>query len=182
LNASLICDRDGGPLYSVALVADITRRKHAEAELRLNSEIFSTMQEGVCLVRLSDATIVHTNPKFEKMFGYGPTELQGKHISLINSHGHKHPEEVAESIRKEVMRSGVWRGEIQQCRKDGVPFWCAVTISTFEHPDFGTLGVSIHQDITDLKNARETLRESEERFRGIFEQGPIGVALLDANH
>jgi PAS domain S-box-containing protein len=182
LSASVIRDQHGKPLYSVGLVADITERKRAEAELRLDSEIFATMEEGVCLVRLDDGIIVHTNPKFEKMFDYSTNELNGKHVALINAAAQKHPKEAAEEIRKAVMLSGVWRGEILQQRKDGTPFWCAVTISTFHHPEFGTVGVSIHQDITDLKKARETLRASEERFRGIFEQGPIGVALLGADN
>ena len=182
LSASVLRDQEGKPLYSVGLIADSTELKRAEAELRLDSEIFATMEEGVCLVRLDDGIIVHTNPKFEKMFGYNTNELTGKHVSLINAPVHKPPEEAAEEIRKEVSRSGVWRGEILHRRKDGTPFWSAVTVSTFQHPEFGTVGVSIHQDITDLKKARETLRESEERFRGIFEQGPIGVALLGTDH
>src|SRR5215472_573285 len=182
LSGSLVCDREGHPLYSVGLIADITQRKRVEAELQLNSEIFSTMEEGVCLVGLDNGMIVHANPKFEKMFGYEHNELAGKHVSLINAPAHKQPEELAEEIRQEVARSGVWRGDILHQRKDGTPFWCAVTVSTFHHPEFGMLGVSIHQDITSLKQAQDTLRESEERFRNLFEQGPIGVALLGLDH
>jgi PAS domain S-box-containing protein len=81
-----------------------------------------------------------------------------------------------------MRRSGVWRGEILHKRKDGTLFWCAVTVSRFQHPRFGGVGISVHQDITELKQAQETLRASEERFRGIFEQGPIGVALLGLDH
>jgi PAS domain S-box-containing protein len=182
LSAAVIRDQEGKPLYRVGLITDITDLKRAEAELRLDSEIFATMEEGVCLVRIDDGVIVHTNPKFEKMFGYNTSELIGKHISQINAPTGKSPKEAAEEIRKEVVRSGVWRGEILHQRKDGTPFWSTVTISTFQHPEFGMVGVSIHQDITDLKKAQETLRASEERFRGIFEQGPIGVALLGADH
>lgn len=182
LTTSALRDREGRPLYTLGMIEDITERRHAEAELRLGSEIFANMEEGVCLIRLDDATIVHANPKFEKMFGYSPDKLTGIHIAVINAPAYKHPEEAAEEIREEVMRSGVWRGEILHQRKDGTPFWCSVTVSMFHHPEFGKVGVSIHQDITDLKKAQETLRESEERFRGIFEQGPIGVALLGLDH
>jgi PAS domain S-box-containing protein len=38
----------------------------------------------------------------------------------------------------------------------------------------------IVQDITDRKNAEEALRESEKRFRTIFEEAPMGVALIDS--
>ena len=182
MTATILRDREGRPLYGVGMIADITARKRAEVELRLDSEIFANMEEGVCLVGLDDGVIVHANPKFEKMLGYDTNELTGKHISQINAPDYKSPEAAAEEIRKEVSHSGVWRGEILHQRKDRTRFWCAVTVSTFQHPEFGTVGVSIHQDITDLKKARETLRESEQRFRGIFEQGPIGVALLGTDH
>jgi len=159
LRASVIRDQEGKTLYTVGLIADITELKRAEAELRLDSEIFATMEEGVCLVRVDDGIIVHTNPKFEKMFGYNANELNGKHISQINAPDHKSPEDAAEEIRQEVMRSHVWRGEVLHQRKDGTPFWGMVTVSTFQHPEFGMVGVSIHQDITEQRLADKKLAE-----------------------
>lgn len=43
----------------------------------------------------------------------------------------------------------------------------------------GFRGVS--RDITELKRVETELRKSEERFRGIFEQGSVGIALLDTD-
>ncbi|HEX7286441.1 MAG TPA: PAS domain S-box protein [Candidatus Angelobacter sp.] len=182
LSVTVIRDQEGSPLYGVGMIEDITERRRAEAELRLGSEIFANMEEAVCLVRMEDGVIVHANPKFEKMFGYSPNELAGKRVELLNAEAARRPKEVAEEINAEVKRSSMWRGEVFQRRKDGTPFWCAVTVSAFHHPEFGRVGIAIHQDITELKTAQETLRASEERFRGVFEQGPIGVALLDAEH
>ena len=182
LTASVVRDPDGKPLYSVGLIEDITERKRTEAELRLGNEIFANMEEGVCLVRMKDEVIVHANPRFEKMFGYGLGELMGKAVTVINADVHRDPQEVADEIMAEMKRSGAWRGEVHHRRKDGTHFWCSVTVSTFRHPELGDVGISIHQDITELKQALETMSESEERFRGIFEQGPIGVALLGLDH
>ena len=183
LTGSIVRDQEGRPLYSVGTIEDITERKRAEEALRLGNEIFANMEEGVCLVRIEDRIIVHANPKFEKMFGYEPGELNGRPVTEINAEDAPHsPEEVADEIRAAIRSCGVWRGEILHRRKDGTHLWCAVTVSTFGHPEFGGVGISIHQDITELKKAQETLQESEERFRGLFEQGPFGVALLDINH
>ena len=37
-------------------------------------------------------------------------------------------------------------------------------------------------DVTELKQADEALRESEERFRNIFEEGPLGLALVGEDY
>jgi PAS domain S-box-containing protein len=67
-----------------------------EEESRLQIEIITNMAEGVYLVRLKDATIIYTNPKFEKMFGYDPGEMIGRHVSIVNAPTDKTPEKMAE--------------------------------------------------------------------------------------
>ncbi len=41
----------------------------------------------------------------------------------------------------------------------------------------GAVGASV--DLTDLKDAERALRESEHRFRAVYERSPIGIALID---
>ncbi len=159
VSALVIHDGRGKPLYGLAMIEDITERRRTEVELRLRSEIIAHMEEGVSLIRPDDGIIVHANPKFERMFGYEPGELVGKHVSLLNAPADGGPEEVARAIGAEVIRTGAWQGEILHLRKDGSHFLCAVTVSTFRHPEFGFVGVSIHQDITERKRAEQKLAE-----------------------
>ena len=37
------------------------------------------------------------------------------------------------------------------------------------------------RDISKRKSAEETLRESEQRFRRVFEEGPLGMAFVDSD-
>ena len=157
LTASAIRDRNGEPVYRLAMIEDISERRRTEAELRLGNEIIANIEEGLCLVRMSDGIIVHSNPKFEKMFGYGPNEMRGKHISAINATGGKTPEAVAQEIIAVLNRDKVWRGEILNRRKDGTPFWCSASVSTLDHPEYGNVWVSIHQDITERRRAEEQI-------------------------
>jgi PAS domain S-box-containing protein len=159
ITASVIHDAQGRPLYSVMMIEDISERKRTEAELRLRSEIIAHMEEGVCLVRPDDGVIVHANPKFERMFGYEPRELVGKPITVLNASEGPSSKKLAQEIGDDIIRYGLWNGELPKRRKDGSTFLSAVTVSRYLHPEFGLVGVAIHRDITEQKRAEQKLVE-----------------------
>jgi PAS domain S-box-containing protein len=66
--------------------------------------------------------------------------------------------------------------EVQQIRPDGKRIWTSMNIS-FIRDNFGNpIGLQgVTRDITDQKLAQEKLRESEEKYRLIFERSPLGV-------
>jgi len=158
---------------------DITERKHAEDELRLHGEITANMAEGVYLVRVDDGVIVYTNPAFVRMFGYEPGELIGKHVSIVNAPSDKSPEETAKQIFEILDKTGSWKGEINNIKKDGTPFWCYANVSMFDHPAYGKVLVTVHTDITKRKQAEKALSESEKRYRALFEDNPIETIVVD---
>jgi PAS domain S-box-containing protein len=159
VSSTMVRDLGGRTLYGLGMVEDITERKHVEAELRLGNKIVASIEDGLCLVRASDSTIVFVNPKFEKMFGYNLSEMIGKHAAAVYSPTYKGPEEVNKTIVANLARRGVWRGEILNCKKDGTLFFSSVTVSTFDHPGYGKLWVSIHEDVTARKQAERKLRQ-----------------------
>ncbi len=166
LSVRAIRDAAGRLLHSLPFVVDITERKMAEEALRLQSEIMANMNEGVVLTRVSDNTIVYTNPKFEEMFGYSYGELAGKHISVVNAPGQKRPEEVAQDIDHFLKKTGIWSGEVYSRKKDGTAFWCYANISSFKHLNYGVVWISVHTDITERKLAEE---EKERLEIGLFQ-------------
>jgi len=155
---TVVRDLDGRTLYGLGMVEDISERKHVEAKLRLGNQIVASIEDGLCLVRASDSTILFVNPKFEKMFGYNVGEMIGKPAAAVYSPTDKSPEQVNRTIVANLARRGVWRGEIRNRKKDGTPFFCSVTVSTFDHPGFGKLWVSIHEDVTARKQVEQKLR------------------------
>jgi two-component system sensor kinase FixL len=123
--------------------------------LRFHSNILKSLMEGIYLVRASDGVIVFTNPQFESMFGYGHGELIGKHVSVVNAPGAQSSEAMAAAMMSEFARTGVWSGEVRNIRKDGTTFWCHASVSAFDHPLFGNVWVSVHEDITERKQFEE---------------------------
>ena len=167
----------------------ITELEQSESELkrvddllRLHSEILANMMEGLHLTRADDGVIVYANQRLESMFGYDPGELVGKHVSIVNSPGEKSPEAIANKITKSLKQAGVWHGEVHNIRKDGTSFWCYANISKFQHPQYGEVCISVHQDITARKKAEEALRESETRYRELFDNISSGVAIYEVTN
>lgn len=143
---------------NIQLQEEIARREQAEEVLLLESEMLSNMTEGVILTRASDGIIIHTNPQFERIFGYGPNELVGRHVSILNAPTDMEPEEMAKNIIDILNEKGEWSGETKNVKKDGTIFWCRANVSTFEHSEYGTVWLAVHIDITDRKQTEKDLR------------------------
>jgi len=158
------------------LKKEIEQRHRTQTQLELQAIITRTIAEGVCLVRECDRVIVYANPKFEQLFGYDPGELNGKPISLVNySDAQIQPETQANQIFERISEAGEWTYQVHNVKKDGTPFWCEATASTFEHPEYGRVLVAVQQDITARKEAEEQLQSLSNRLSLALESGAIGT-------
>ncbi|MBF0462001.1 MAG: PAS domain S-box protein [Magnetococcales bacterium] len=180
--------RDNLPAMVCLILTDISARQQAEETLRLSDEalrlretILLNVDEGIVLTRADDGTIVYTNPKFERLFGYAPDQLHGKHISLLNAPTDKTPAETAAIIQTDLQQTGRWAGEICNQRQDGTIFWCYATVSTFAHREFGTVWVSIHRDISEQKRVEQKLAESTQLLLETERMGKVGGWELQTN-
>lgn len=135
-------------------------RYRVAEELRLHSEIMRNMAEGVFLVRMADGTIVYANPCLERMFGYGPGELVGQDVAIVNAPNQKTPKETKEAIIAILAATGEWRGEVENLRKDGTRFWSQANVSVFDHRQYGKVMVAVRTDITERKQVEEQLSAS----------------------
>ncbi|MGA7938041.1 MAG: PAS domain S-box protein [Kovacikia sp.] len=168
----------------VISLRNITRLKQAEMELELQGVIVRNIAEGVCMVRVDDGVIVYANPKFERMFGYTVGELKGHHVSAVNySDGQVSAEAMHREIVHQVGQQGEATYEIHNVKKDGTLFWCRATTSIFEHPEYGTVLVSVQQDITEQKQAAEqiqsSLREKEVLLKEIHHRVKNNLGIVD---
>ncbi|MFQ6606889.1 MAG: PAS domain S-box protein, partial [Fidelibacterota bacterium] len=148
---------------------DITEHKQIQTEvLRLkefNEQIVTGMTEGI-VVMDAGGIMEYINPAAEKMLGYSQTEMEGKHWSLIIPED-QHPIVNAVDERRKQGESSVY--DLQLVRKDGQRLDVRVSGSPrFQNSEFvGTMAV--FTDITEQKRTDKALRESEEKFKSIFE-------------
>jgi two-component system CheB/CheR fusion protein len=159
--------------------ADWIERTENEKELQLQGQVAANLAEGVGLVRASDSIIVYTNERYEKLFGYAPGEMLGRHVSVLNAGEGAKPAETAGAIIRTLRQNGVWTGEVHNVKKDGTPFWSYANVSTFKHPRFGTVWIGALTDITDRKRAEEALRDREERLRAILDTAMDAIITID---
>ncbi|MBC7537672.1 MAG: PAS domain S-box protein [Bacteriovorax sp.] len=124
-------------------------------QLDLFQLILSIMSEGVFLARVKDETIVYANTKFEKIFGYGPDELNGIKLAKLRSNPN-----VVKSIYETLDKLGEHVAEFQNIKKDGTIFWSRSHTIQFDHAVFGLVWVTVVEDLTLLREAEENIRKS----------------------
>jgi PAS domain S-box-containing protein len=169
----------GGKQCMIAAASDITEVKRVEEFIRTQAEVTKNMAEGAYIVGLNDAIIRWTSHRFESMFGYEPGEMIGQHVSIVNAPTDLTPIERADEIMEVIRRTGEWRGEVHNIKKDGTPFWCYASVSTFTHPEYGEALVAVHTDITERKQAEEALAEEAIRRRILIDESLDGIVVLD---
>jgi formate hydrogenlyase transcriptional activator len=171
------------------LSEDSTMRTQAEDALHNSEErirlILDSATEAICGCD-SEGTCLFSNPSAARILGYDdPAELIGKNMHALEHHTRKdgtpYPLEECPIYIGFQKGESVHRDDEVYWRRDGTSF----PVEYWSHPvvrEGRTLGAVItFIDITDRKQAEAALRKSEERWRSVYENSAIGVALTDLN-
>lgn len=165
-------------LFSAAVV----ERQRAGEVLRESRDYlqatFEQVAVGIANVSL-DGHFLHFNRRFCDIHGYSESELPDLTVESIT-----HPDDLdaARNHKDELLAGKVpsFTMEKRNLRKDGSTVWVNLTVTLLHHPDGSPkYFVSVVEDISDRKRAELRLRESEEKYRLLFELLPVGVAFSD---
>ena len=160
---------DGRPLWMVGTHTDVTDINEMQSKLDEKSELLTRFFDiGIDLmcVTTNDGVFIKTNSAWKECLGYDPEELDGKSaLDFI------HPDDTAKTITniQDIINGTTSNNKfINRYRiKDGdyrYLEWRSLVI--------GKMIYSSARDITEM-------RQSEERFRALFEDGPIPFKIHD---
>ncbi|MCU0600611.1 MAG: PAS domain S-box protein, partial [Desulfobacterales bacterium] len=154
------------------------RKKNEKSAYRLIN-IVNQIGEGVATADLN-GFITYTNQAWADMHGYAPQALIGKHLSMFHSDEQNINEVIP--FNKKTMRTGYNSGEIGHKRSDGSLFATNMT-TTLQRDETGkAIGfIGVATDLSDQKRVEEALRESEIKFRQLYNLIPQPISLTDLN-
>ncbi len=153
---------------------DITELKYSFSRLHQSEEnyrhLFNNAEVGMFKTRLDGSEILEFNKKFLEILDYTGEEVRS--VPSVNIWAKAHDRERVTGLLKK--KEQVTNFECDLLNKRGEVVHCITSLRLF--PEKGLLEGSI-MDVTKRKQAEEALRESEELFRKVFEEGPLGMLM-----
>ena len=149
--ASKVLDDAGRHSKTVMLFSDITLQKETERHLRLYSEVFRHVGEGIMITN-ADNRIIEVNDAVLRITGYSREELIGNTPSSLKSGLHE--PSFYEDLWRRLDKDGYWQGEIFDRTSDGRVIPLLVSISDV-HDAAGVVSHYIAV-ITDISSIKET--------------------------
>ena len=173
LSATAEFDEQGKIAHTLAFIVDVTERKLTEEALGLSEErfhkIFEHSNDAIFVIDPPRDRIVDVNDKACKMLGYSRADLLATPISAI--HPHEMPALMA--FTESVLREGHGTTNELSCMTkmgDILPSEMSASVVEFDgEPHM----ISLVRDISGRKHAEEALRQSEERYRQLYDKTPV---------
>lgn len=139
--------------------------------------IFQNSYDAILLTRPADGAILAANPVACALFGYSEEELLcRRRDQLVDPVDIRFADAWAERAD-----SGTIATELTFVRKSGERFEARVSSRLFMDDQAGQVASTSIQDISERRSAEATLRQSEERFRLLYEHAPVGIIQVDGH-
>jgi PAS domain S-box-containing protein len=177
-------DAEDRPVRMTGTLLDITARKQAEEQLRESEErlrqIAENIQEVFWMFDANFTRVIYVSPAYESLWGASLDSLYADTRSFL---ANVHPEDREALVGAMAMLGEGKRAQVMYrvVRDDGTIRW----VRSRGFPVLDPAGsvyrvVGTTEDVTDRTEALLALRESEARFRTLFEQSPSACLIHDA--
>ena len=151
-------------------------RRHSELVQSVNSVILRWSREG---------TITFINEYGERLFGWRADEVVGRHVNILLPEADREPgnSDLSHLPEDIVAHPDRYSSNVNVNQsKDGSLLWVAWTNRALTGEDGEVVEVlAVGNDITELVEAQDALRESEERFRTLADHSPFLIWVADVD-
>ena len=184
--ANLLFDKKGNAIGISGISRDITDRKRSELALMESEEkyriLFEKSDDAISII--DNNRIVDCNDSVLKLLGFKNKK------DLLNTH----PSEVspefqpdgrssfakAEEMIKIALDKGINHFEWLHKRTNGKQFWAEIWLTAIPFQGRNIIH-TVWRDISERKNAENALKESEEKYRILFEKSDDAILIIDGN-
>jgi len=186
---SFMQDKNGNVTGIMGATRDITERKKTEEALRESEQRYRLLAENIKDVIWTvdmNLRLSYTSPSITQLTGYRHEEYITKTLEEILTPASA--KFIANLFAEELALENSGHGDLFRARTFEVELICkdgstvpvemkATALRDADGRPIRVLGVS--RDITERRKAEEALKESETRFRTVFEGTSLGIALVD---
>lgn len=163
----------------IAIIRDITQRKHSETKIKESEEkfrmSFMTSHDAFYIGSLNKGHIIDVNDSFCDIFGYTKEEIIGKTILDLNIYAN--PEDRT-SIIEGLKTNGYVKDIELMCRKkSGEPIFTSISGNIFQMND-ELVCMAVIRDITERKKTEVIIKEQSDIFAAIIENANESICLL----
>ena len=176
---SLVKDEHGTPLFWQGFLTDISYQKQVENAIKQNEEqfkkIFQANPIASCIATLKDGRLIAANKAYWNLSGFKPDEVLGQtSIELGFIEASRRKKLVARLQKEKSLRNET--GNLITKNKE-----IRNTLEFFDLISFDGQDciLSMFYDMTDQIKAQAALRESEEKYRELFESESDAIVLID---
>jgi two-component system cell cycle sensor histidine kinase/response regulator CckA len=156
---------------------DITERRQADAQLRLQSTALNAAANAIVITDRA-GLIEGVNPAFSDLTGYSEAEAVGKNLRDLLKSG-QHDQAFYQNLWETILAGRIWRGDLINRRKDGSLYTEEQTITPVRDAQGDiTHFIAVKQDITERKRADEEIRQ---RAQLSALGATVGLSLTEAD-
>ena len=170
------------------VAGDIALKLHnieTEKELQKSEEryqkYFEKTGDAIFIIKMggeNHGNILDVNSAAEEQTGYSREDLLN--MNMVEDIALEMEEKDQEEVKRKLSRGKTTRFTQKKREKNGTEYWTEVVVTPLEH-EGRQANLSINRDITERKRAKQALKESEQKYRSLFDSIRDAILVADTD-